>query len=105
MIWLKNLLNKIKEPKEETKDFNHYDNLPPINQNNKYVTFSVSASKDFKMSLIKKSVNREAEFTVDTERIRELLNLHLANSAPIDLYTSLIECTPEPWKIYTNFRK
>jgi len=58
------------EVKDVYKPQSNSDNLPPIHKNNKYVTFSVSASKDFKMSLVKKSVNRENEIAVDTNAIK-----------------------------------
>ncbi|CAI2365505.1 unnamed protein product [Moneuplotes crassus] len=81
-------------------------NLPPINRReNKYVTFSVNASKDFRMSLVKKSVNRLKEKAPDTLKIKEVLSDNLAHSSPIELYSTLYSLSPEVWSIYRRFRK
>lgn len=81
-------------------------NLPPINRReNKYVTFSVNASKDFRMSLVKKSVNRLRDAVPDTLKIKEILLDNITHASPVELYPKLYSLTPEVWSIYRRFRK
>ena len=81
---------KIEENKGGPSEDQAPGSLPPINQHvNKHLTFSVSASKDLKMSLVKKAIDKSNDHAVDTINIKKLLEENIDDMSPIDLYSSL----------------
>ena len=81
-------LSRINE--QDRNVYQNNDSVPHKGHKRKYVTFSVSASKDFRFSLIKKHDEPEFEQAEDTSKIIEILTQGLKGDiTPLELFSSL----------------
>jgi hypothetical protein len=74
------------------EDENKEEPIEPLHPRNKYVTFSVSASKDFKVSMVKRFSGFNSERDDASSKIISLLNKGITEElSPADWYAELNE--------------